>query len=61
MCDNLKIISEKFDDNNLDIIEDTKELFPYKLDDFQKWSCWCIKNNHNILTLAPTGSGRHVL
>lgn len=58
MCDNLKIISEKFDDNNLDIIEDTKDLFPYKLDDFQKWSCWCIKNNHNILTLAPTGSGK---
>ena len=58
MCDNLKIISEKFDDKNLDIIEDTKDLFPYELDDFQKWSCLAIKKNYNILTLAPTGSGK---
>lgn len=58
MCDNLKIISEKFDDNNFELIKDTKSLFPYKLDDFQKWSCWCIKNNYNILTLAPTSSGK---
>ena len=60
MCDNLKIISEKFDDNNFEMIKDTKDLFPYELDDFQKWSCLAIKKNYNILTLAPTGSGKSV-
>lgn len=56
--DNYLTVYNETNDCNYNI-EDL-DIFSYKLDNFQLWSCYKIQKGENILVTAPTGSGKTV-
>ena len=50
-----------YDENNIfDKTVKNTNIFKYELDNFQKWACYKIDQNENILVIAPTSSGKTV-